>query len=151
MTEWQAANLPDSLPLHIRRNIDEGDGGCWVWNRSRDRDGYGWASLNDKTHLAHRLVYSLVKGDLEPGMVLDHLCRVRHCVNPAHLDQVTSHENLLRSPLTPAGAAMCVKGHGLSRWNGQRRCLICRADYQKARKDGTPWESRRPWSVKESA
>lgn len=128
LTEWQEANTPESWPLHIRRNTREGAGGCWLWTRSTSRDGYGWASLNNKTHQAHRLAYILTHGEPGPGLVLDHTCRVRRCVNPAHLEPVTNAENLSRSPLTPSGMTHCKRGHEFSQWHGQRRCLICKAE-----------------------
>lgn len=122
------------LPAHIERNIKIGPSGCWLWTRSKSRDGYGWASLNNKTHQAHRLVYTLVKGEVPCGMVLDHLCRQRHCVNPDHLEPVTTAENLRRSTLTPLGMRTCVKGHDFVVIRGQRRCPVCLADYEERRK-----------------
>lgn len=116
---------PDVLPRHIRRSIGPGPEGCWLWLRSQSRDGYGWTSLHDKTYQAHRLVYSIVVGTPPDGLHLDHLCRVRHCVNPAHLEPVTPRENLLRSPLTPAGMQTCKLGHPLADIGRQRRCLVC--------------------------
>ncbi len=131
LTDWQESSTPASLPRHIRRNMDLGDGGCWLWNRSRSPDGYGWASLNDRTHQAHRLIYQLIVGPVPPGLQLDHLCRVRHCVNPDHLEPVTPRENQRRSPLTPAGMERCAKGHEFSQWYTQRRCLTCKAEYDR--------------------
>jgi hypothetical protein len=129
LTDWQLT-LPTALPRHIRRNIADGDGGCWLWTRSRSRDGYGWASLDNRTHQAHRLVFRLLRGD--PGEQLDHTCRVRHCVNPAHLEPVTPRENLLRSPITEAGRIACLKcGGAFSQYHGQRRCLDCLRDYRQ--------------------
>lgn len=145
MTKWQAS-LPEILPLHIRRNVTRGPGGCWLWNRSTSPDGYGWASLNNVTHQAHRLVYTITTGAVAPGLVLDHLCRVRRCVNPAHLEPVTPAENLRRSELTAAGVKKCVKGHELSSYHGQRRCLVCKREYERSRRRGLDWESRQPWS-----
>lgn len=130
LTPWQAGDLPDALPRHIRRNIGPSESGCWLWLRSRSTDGYGWASLNNKTHQAHRLVYALLRGEPAAGLVLDHLCRVRHCVNPDHLEPVTPRENLRRGE-TPTGATTCDEGHPLSPYRGQRRCLLCLARYRR--------------------
>lgn len=127
-------SVPRNLPSHIIDGIQVGPSGCWLWTKSKSRDGYGWASLDNKTHQAHRLVYRLTKGDPPEGAHLDHLCRVRHCVNPNHLEPVTPRENLERSTLTPAGMKTCVKGHSLEVLRGQRRCLTCLADYEERRR-----------------
>jgi len=134
LTAWQQT-LPLELPRHIRRNIVEGADGCWLWTRSRSRDGYGWASLEDKTYQAHRLVYVILRGEPPEDLVLDHLCRVRHCVNPAHLEPVTPAKNLLRSELTPAGAKVCAKGHAFIHNGHQRRCPVCLAEYNAANRE----------------
>lgn len=147
MDEWQAAKLPESLPLAFRRNIAPGRGNCWLWRRSKSPDGYGWASFKNRTYQAHRLSYLLVVGPVPEGTHLDHLCRVRHCVNPEHLEPVSPAENLRRSEFTPAGVKKCVKGHELTYSYGQRRCMVCKAQYAIARKKGEPWESRRPSAV----
>lgn len=131
------------LPSHIQRAIVVDPSGCWIWQRSRSRDGYGWASLHNKTHQAHRLVYKLLAGEPPEGMHLDHLCRVRHCVNPAHLEPVTPGENIRRSTLTPAGMTECAKGHGeLSEMRGQRRCLACLAQYEESRRESKRLQER---------
>jgi hypothetical protein len=74
--------------------------GCWLWTGRRNVGGYGVTSYNfaGRNHwLAHRLSYSLAAGPIPAGMVLDHLCRVRHCVNPDHLDPCTAVENSRRT------------------------------------------------------
>lgn len=133
---FRVVGLPaPQLPRHIQAAIREDESGCWIWLRSRSRDGYGWASLHTKTHQAHRLVYRLLVGEPAAGQVLDHLCRVRHCVNPAHLQEVTPRENLARSELTPAGMRCCAKcGSSFIRIRGQRRCPGCLAAYNLARR-----------------
>lgn len=136
-TPWQEA-LPDTLPRYIKRNIIPGPNDCWEWTRSQDDDGYGWASYRGKTHQAHRLVYILTVGQPPEDTVLDHTCRVRHCVNPAHLEPVTNRKNLERSELTPTGMTECLKCGSDFIWIGekspQRRCPVCLAAYREARK-----------------
>lgn len=131
--EFTVPGVP-ALPVHIRRAIKVGPSGCWEWQRSKSDDGYGWASLNNRTYQAHRLVYRLLAGEIPEGLVLDHLCRRRHCVNPEHLEPVTTAENLRRSTLTPSGMNTCVKGHDFVTIRGQRRCPQCLADYEERRR-----------------
>jgi hypothetical protein len=74
--------------------------GCWLWTGSLKGDGYG--SFNDQStniHSAHRWAFAHigVYRPLVDGLTLDHLCRVRACVNPDHLQQVTHAENVRRS------------------------------------------------------
>jgi hypothetical protein len=152
LTEWQSTTLPESLPRHIRRNIAAGPGDCWLWTRSKSDDGYGWASLNNKTYQAHVLLYKLLRGVTPSGLLLDHLCRIRHCVNPNHLEPVTYLENLLRSPLTPAGRMTCVKGHAFVHNGHQRRCPVCLAEYNEATREARiaylrQWRQRKLASV----
>lgn len=135
LTSWQQNVTPPALPLHIRRNIGQGENGCWLWLRSKNRDGYGWASLGNKTFQAHKLVFELIRGEVPDGLVLDHLCRVRHCVNPAHMEPVTNVENLTRSEITPAGMSKCKQGHEFVLKGKQRRCPICLAEYLNATRE----------------
>lgn len=134
LSKWQSENTPTMLPRHIRRNIKEGPGGCWIWTRSCSPDGYGWASLNNKTYQAHRLVYRLTVGAIPEGLVLDHLCRVRNCVNPDHLEPVTPRENLARGN-TPTGWSRCQRCNSeFIKLRNQRRCPKCLEAYEAARK-----------------
>lgn len=125
----------EALPAHIARHVTVDQSACWLWTGSRSPDGYGWASLANKTHQAHRLVYRLVKGDPPEGMHLDHLCRVRNCVNPDHLEPVSPRENLRRGD-TPTGWQSCKKcGGDFGRVGAQRRCLRCLAEYETSRRE----------------
>lgn len=73
------------------------DDGCWLWEAATNDDGYGVFKMGGrygKAMLAHRLLYELLRGPIK--LQLDHTCRVRSCVNPWHLDDVTSAENTRR-------------------------------------------------------
>jgi hypothetical protein len=70
--------------------------GCWLWQRSIVRGGYGIAWRDGKHAIAHRWYYEHLVGPIPEDLALDHLCRVRHCVNPAHLEPVTHRENCRR-------------------------------------------------------
>lgn len=70
--------------------------GCWVWQANISQSGYGRVSAYNKVYQAHRLMYRQVKGDIPAGQVIDHLCRVRPCINPSHLEPVSIGENVKR-------------------------------------------------------
>ncbi len=82
---------------------------CWLWQLCKDKDGYGTVGVaSGKMALAHRAYYEERFGPVPEGKELDHLCRVRACVNPEHLEPVTHHENLRRGgrlKLTPRDVA----------------------------------------------
>jgi hypothetical protein len=109
---------------------------CWLWIASTFKDGYGQFHPNaGSPAAAHRFAYELLVGPIPKGTNLDHLCRVRHCVNPDHLEPVTNRENILRGESPPARQARqthCQHGHPLAGENltidsqGARICLTCR-------------------------
>lgn len=70
--------------------------GCWLWSSGQQGHGYGAYSYGGKSIAAHIYVYQLLVGPVPRGLELDHLCRVRHCVNPDHLEPVTHLENTVR-------------------------------------------------------
>lgn len=70
--------------------------GCWNWTGCLTHDGYGRFWYNGKTVLAHRFSYEYVNGPIISSLTCDHLCRNRLCVNPAHIELVTSIENIHR-------------------------------------------------------
>jgi hypothetical protein len=71
-------------------------GGCWEWRGAITTDGYATLSIAGRTVYAHRFSYESLVGSIPDGLVLDHLCRVRHCVNPQHLEAVSNAENVRR-------------------------------------------------------
>ena len=111
---------------------------CWLWQACISK-GYGHFVHNDKQQPAHRVAYMLLIGDTPDGLVADHLCRVRHCVNPWHLEFVTNKENVLRGTgLTAKSAKMthCKKGHAFDEQNtylyhGHRHCKTCALERQR--------------------
>ena len=76
----------------------DSDTGCWNWH-SVSVHGYGQVRIEGRKRPAHRVMYEKLNGAIPDGMVLDHLCRNRRCVNPEHLEAVSSGENTRRSPI----------------------------------------------------
>lgn len=120
-------------------NVEDLDG-CWVWTKALTADGYApfWLTSTALVR-AHRWIYELLVAEIPDGLVLDHLCRVRHCVNPWHLEVVTFGENTRRglAAVTSwcAGKTHCHQGHAFDKANtyvhpvtGHRTCRRCRAD-----------------------
>ena len=65
------------------------DTGCWEWIGSLQNMGYGKLSINGQIFLAYRIAYKLMKGDIPNELEIDHLCRNKKCVNPAHLERAS--------------------------------------------------------------
>lgn len=104
---------------------------CWLWTASTNAKGYGLFVFYGRMTKAHRLAYELLVGPIPDGLHIDHLCRVKPCVNPAHLEPVTNYENHHRW-MTQV-KTHCINGHEYTPENtilkndrGWRRCRICR-------------------------
>lgn len=76
--------------------VELGDGGCWLWTGGKTTAGYGSFKYDGHSGYAHRYAYEVMVGEIPDGLELDHLCRVRNCVNPEHLDPVTPSVNKQR-------------------------------------------------------
>lgn len=114
-------------------------GGCWHFLGSIAKSGYGVVSIangkRSKVMLAHRVSYLIFNGKLEEGLVIDHICRNRKCVNPDHLRQVTRNENVLENSESlqakNAKKTHCPSGHEYNEkntriYNGWRYCKACK-------------------------
>lgn len=130
--------MKSTQPLILRalRHVQKTDG-CWLWIGPTQQDGYGRLTPGHGQQVgAHRWFYAELRGPIPPGMELDHLCRVRNCVNPEHLEPVTHAENMRRARLTH-----CRRGHEFTPENTYIRpnkyltrvCRQCKTDWTKAR------------------
>jgi hypothetical protein len=133
----------------IARNVAIAPSGCWEWQQCRTRKGYGQVTVSRagvwKRLYAHRVSYEVFVGPIPDGLQIDHLCRNRACVNPKHLEPVTSWQNNHRSPLSRASInaakRKCPKGHAYDERNtyrnadGSRLCRTCRRALDAARRD----------------
>lgn len=114
-------------------------GNCVVWTGGKS-NGYGLFRFERKQRRAHRVAYEHWRGPIPAGLVLDHLCRVRSCVNPWHLRIVTRRDNTLAVGSLNlcklnADKALCPGGHEYTHQSpdGKRRCRICRAAAENRR------------------
>jgi len=109
-----------------------GAAACWPWTAAKTAAGYG--RLGER--YAHRLSYEDARGEIQAGLVIDHLCRTRACVNPSHMEAVTNEENCARGMSRNAindRKTACVNGHPFDDDNtyfrkdrpGQRQCKAC--------------------------
>ena len=113
-------------------------GPCEIWTGPLNEHGYGAASYG----LAHRLAWQAANGPVPDGLELDHLCRVRSCVRPDHLEPVTHRENCRRGDAGKhfRDKTHCPRGHPYSGDNlllskGARYCRACRKAQQQAARD----------------
>ena len=112
---------------------------CWLWMGFLNNWGYGLFFDDVQIH-SHRWAYIQAKGPIPTGLQIDHLCRVRHCVKPDHLEAVTLYVNILRGEGRSAQNARktkCIRGHPLSgenlyvRPDGKRQCRECKRQLRR--------------------
>lgn len=138
VTDAKGRPLPD--PERVWAKVAAPDkNGCWLWLGEVSRHGYGVArktvSGQRHFHFAHRVTFQLVRYAPDPTLPLDHLCRVHACVNPWHLEEVTTQTNILRGVSLSARRARqthCAYGHEFTEENtyvragrGGRTCRAC--------------------------
>jgi hypothetical protein len=129
-TGWVKSTADERFEACVDRS-----GQCWMWTGLVLPCGYGRLSVDGKQVYAHRYSYEQTVGPIPEGLELDHLCRVRACVNPNHLEPVTRRENIRRGVSVVAANAVkthCRNGHPFDeantyiRANGGRECRPCR-------------------------
>jgi len=114
--------------------VPEPNTGCWLWTGSLTRGGYAQIRVGGRLVYVHRVSYEMKHGPIPDGLTLDHLCRVRSCANPDHVQPVTHAENMRR-----ARRSVCRQGHEYDlSWNGgaRRRCSICFNAARRKRQEG---------------
>lgn len=125
---------------------------CWEWTGCTTKKGYGLIVIDGRRIHVHRYAFARFNGDIPDGLTIDHLCRNRRCVNPVHLEAVTSGTNVLRgnSPTAKnARKSHCANGHPLTPGNlckikknpSRRMCKACRRHYYQ--KDRDRWNARK--------
>ena len=132
----------DNVSARFWKYVEKTESGCWLWNGAL-RYGYGRFSIGGRSGrvlMSHRFSYEEANGLIPEGLQLDHLCRVRNCVNPEHLEPVMRKENIRRGESPSAKQSRqthCIRGHELYGENlylspsGKRNCRICRSASMK--------------------
>ena len=142
MTEDLGASDDRALVARFWAKVSRGDdGSCWPWRGSL-RKGYGAFWIGGKNVAAHRASLILSGREIPEGLVVDHICRNRACVNPSHLRIVTNRTNLIENSIAAAAISVrkthCKRGHPLEGYNvrfntsGTRRCRQCSVDWNRA-------------------
>lgn len=115
------------------RTVKQADG-CWLWTGAKNTKGYGHIRSDGNGPLisVHRVAYQATHGLIPDGAEIDHLCFVRNCVNPAHLEAVDHATNIRRGRHNQNhGKTHCIHGHEFDEVNihidyrGRRRCRTC--------------------------
>lgn len=136
---------PETRSRRFWAQVDKTES-CWLWRGEVDKAGYGRfgggrVAGQKVSRSAHRFAYTEIVGPVPEGLQLDHLCRVRRCVNPSHLEPVTCRENVRRSEAPTAIVARsphCPRGHEFTPENsvlrgGRRRCRRCENEAKRRR------------------
>lgn len=92
----------------------EDENGCWVWQKQCTPNGYGRKWVDGTGVLSHRWYYEQAVGPIPEGLQIDHLCRVKRCCNPAHLEAVTGTENRRRASKVTHDGVRHVRAEGMT-------------------------------------
>lgn len=143
--ELEAVRIRETEILFWLKVIRRGPNECWDWTGARTKTGYGHMRVAGKDFYVHRFAYDLLVDPIPEGLVIDHLCRNRLCVNPTHLEAVPQRRNVLRGEGIPAinyHKTECPHGHPYTPENtyiqtvngrNHRSCLTCRQTRDRAR------------------
>lgn len=139
--------LPDTFARKVRQST------CLVWVGATNSQGYGVATINGHPELAHRVAYEVEYGPIPDGYVVDHLCRVRNCIKPEHLEPVTTEENTRRGRSakglqvgdTCQNEHVITEGRLYTKRSGATECMECRRIGTKANrnKQARPTQQKR--------
>lgn len=119
------------------------ESGCWIWlGATKGDEEYGCIYIGGKRFTIHKLVYELFCGKVPDELVLDHLCRVRPCINYHHLEPVTDAVNIYRGNapgIVRMGLPECINGHtwtfkNTRIYDGKRVCRDCERERSARRK-----------------
>lgn len=126
--------LDERLPERFwSKTVFRPDTGCWLWTAASNGRGYGQFKRSGVLVLAHRLAYESCNGPIPADLEIDHrVCRQRCCVNPTHLEAVTSAVNARRAVAVRVVKTHCKNGHEFTPENtycnprNKRQCIACR-------------------------
>ncbi len=124
--------------------VPEPNTGCWLWTGWTGAAGYGLLKVNMRAERAHRVMWQHLRGPIPEGLVIDHICRVRSCVNPDHLRVVTPRVNALENSDSPSAHHIrkthCKYGHPFDAANtyryptkSARGCRTCHREDMRRR------------------
>lgn len=138
-------NLYEVIPPNILQKFEMvTESGCWIWTGYTHSSGYGRMPWNGRQQNAHRAIYEMFHGPVDKDKEVDHLCRVRCCVNPNHMEPVPHRINSLRGMGVAAFNAVktsCVNGHPfsdentyVSKYKYRRNCKECHKVQERIRR-----------------
>lgn len=134
----QATNViredDEAFAFRVLARLDEDANGCWIWQGAKSK-GYGVVNWGGRHSLkfVHRLVYGAFRSRVPDSWTIDHLCRVKACANPEHLEVVTITENIRRRDSSKThcyggGHPWIPENIRISKKTGWRSCKVCQRE-----------------------